>query len=229
MSRAATAASATAATTTTHVVSSNVDIWSSFLLQTREHAENTTLFLDTFEIDDWDEDKPEIENKVKVSRPVFNLAGKFLGTQTREQSLKMALQAAVDARMWFLVTRHLDDLNDKEETRSYYENKSEVSHVTLMKMVLIGTETIKMSQTEQDNVVRAVNRMIEDKTEYLTVEQYDEAWQWDRAFQQAKRVVVSEDKRVQAETEAWEKKMAKQVAPAQLEATDSDTEPEAET
>ena len=224
MSRAA-----TAATATTDFVSSDVDTWSSFLLKTRQNAENITLFLSTYNIDEWDGDGPEIEKMVPVSRPVFNLAGKFLGTQTREQSLKMALQAAVDARMCFLVTHHLGDLNDKEETRSYYENKSEVSHVTLMEMVLIGTETIKMSQTEQDNVVRAVNRMIEDKTEYLTVEQYDEAWQWDHAFQQAKRVVVSEDKRVHAETEAWEKQMAKQVAPAQLEATDSDTEPEAET
>jgi hypothetical protein len=209
-------------------VSSDVDIWSSFLVKTREDPKNTTLFLDTYEIDDWVEDDPEIINMVQVSRVVFDLAGKFLGTQTREQSLKLALQAAVDERMCFLVTNHLKDLNNKEETLAYYENKSEVAHVTLMKMVLIGTETIKMSQTEQDNVVRAVNRMIEDKTEYLTVEQYDEDWQWNHAFQQAKRVVVSEDKRVQAETEAWEKKMVKQVAPAQLEATDSDTEPEAE-
>jgi hypothetical protein len=213
MSRAATAASAT-----TDVVSSDVETWGSFLLDTRRNAENEKQFLETYKIADWDCDRPEIEEEITVRRALYDPAGTYLGIKTREESFKMALQAAVDAKMRFLVTRHLDHLKDKKQTQSDYEKKSDKAHDTLMQMVLIGTEALKMSQTEKDNVVRAVNRMIEDKTEYLTVEQYDEDWQWDLPFQQAKRVVVSEDKRVHAETEAWEKKMAKQVARAQLKA-----------
>lgn len=224
MSRAATAASAATA-----VESTNVEIWRDFLLKTGQDAKNSEPFLLEYEVDAWDDDQPEIPKTETVSRRVFDVAGKFSGNKTREESFEIALRVAVHAKMCFLVTRHLPALRDAKETQSYFEEKSDASHVTLMQMVLIGTKTIKMSQTETHNVVRAVNRMIEAKTEYLQEEQYDEDWESDNAFQEAKRVVVSEDKRVHAEKEAWEKQMAKQAAPVELEATDSDSESEAAT
>ena len=215
MSRAATAASAATA-----VVRTDVENWRDFLLKIGQDASNSEPFLRKYEVDAWDDDQPEIPKMKTVSRRVFDVAGKFLGNKTREESFKKALRVAVDARMRFLVTHHLRDLRDAKMTRSYFEKESEVSHDTLMEMVLIGTKTIKMSQDEENKVVSAVNRMIEAKTEYLKEEQYDEDWQWNDAFQQAKKLVLSEDERVHAETKAWEKQMAKRAAPVELEATD---------
>lgn len=224
MPRAATAASAATA-----VESTDVEIWRDFLLKTGQDANNSEPFLRKYEVDAWDDDQPEIPKTETVSRRVFDVAGKFLGNKTRKESFEIALRVAVHAKMCSLVRHHLRDLKEATVTQSYFEVQSEASHVTLMQMVLIGTETIKMSEKEKNKVVCAVNRMIEAETEFLKEEQYDGDWQWDYAFQLAKKVVVSEDERVHAEKEAWEKQMAKQAAPVELEATDSDSEPEAAT